>query len=192
MAAQFLDRTFYFASDTPLWFPLLFLLLTALVSHWVWERGVNKKGRWMILMTILFFGLTDWLLLSLLPLLHLSYGPVGLSLLSFVLIRFIVFLFLVVARRKKLHQHGPGYKGIIGSLLIIWFFNTVISLCQIDSFYFEPFNVQTTSLTRTSPQPLSTHPIRIVQLSDLHIEQITKREERVLKEVRGLKPNIIF
>jgi predicted MPP superfamily phosphohydrolase len=69
--------------------------------------------------------------------------------------------------------------------------NLVILASEIDGLYFEPFKLQVTTLSFSVPIELPENHLRIVQLSDLHVERTTIREIEVVKKVKVLKPDII-
>ena len=76
--------------------------------------------------------------------------------------------------------------GTLGILAII------AGVCLIDAFYIEPW------FPRLITQPIyieNLHPalegLKIVHLSDLHIVRMGKREERALRIIRGIKPDLI-
>jgi predicted MPP superfamily phosphohydrolase len=58
--------------------------------------------------------------------------------------------------------------------------------------YVEPFDLRVSTLQITSPEIRATRPIRIVQLSDIHVERITRREREMLARVQTLQPDLIL
>jgi predicted MPP superfamily phosphohydrolase len=80
---------------------------------------------------------------------------------------------------------------------MIFFSNLLLLICEIDGFYIEPFNLQTTNLkmpadiwAMTSTNP-SEKLLRLVQLSDIHIKHIPRREQVLITKVNEQKPDII-
>ncbi|MBN1542271.1 metallophosphoesterase [candidate division KSB1 bacterium] len=60
------------------------------------------------------------------------------------------------------------------------------------SFYFEPRNVVVEHLTITSTRVNSAcRPIRLVQLSDLHLKDLGAYERKIIRQVNALKPDLI-
>jgi predicted MPP superfamily phosphohydrolase len=56
----------------------------------------------------------------------------------------------------------------------------------------EPQRLTITNLTVTSPHlPASAKPIRLLHLSDFHVERLTKRETRILDYVQSAQPDLI-
>jgi predicted MPP superfamily phosphohydrolase len=71
--------------------------------------------------------------------------------------------------------------------------NLVISGCLADGLFVEPamvrtehVNVQSIYLVPGSP------PLRIVHLSDIHVERLTDREREAIRKVNDLKPDLLF
>jgi predicted MPP superfamily phosphohydrolase len=96
---------------------------------------------------------------------------------------------------KRLGKRWKKLASIRGTSLccvFLWLGNLVILACEIDGLYLEPFKLQVTTLSFTVPIELPENHLRIVQLSDLHVEQTTKREIEVVERVKALKPDIIF
>ena len=64
-------------------------------------------------------------------------------------------------------------------------------LLVIDGLYFEPFRLTLTRQHVSAPQFISGRDLRILQISDLHVERITQREQAVLEMARSLQPDLI-
>lgn len=118
------------------------------------------------------FNLMDWVLLSLLPVCHISYGPPNLTALVLAVMRLP---FLLLPSPFSLIIQG------IGTLLILY------------GFYIEPqyprvnrYHLQLSGSSERS------HLVRIVHLSDLHMEYITRREERVIEMVNKISPDLVL
>jgi len=103
----------------------------------------------------------------------------------------------------EIPKNRPGFIEhkikISGNFLpgITFFLNLLLLICEIVGFYIEPFNLQTTNLkmpadiwAMTSTNP-SEKLLRLVQLSDIHVEQITRREQVLITKVNEQKPDII-
>jgi uncharacterized protein len=144
-------------------------------SWWVW-----------MVMPALLCGLLEILLLTLLPVLGLSFGPIGfpifvISIAQLVVTAFALFLF----QREPLRQHG------FVLVLMIGVFLTAMLAGVVYGFYVEPFRLGVTELPVHAPAFLPDQPLRILQISDLHVERITKREREVLALANELQPDII-
>lgn len=68
----------------------------------------------------------------------------------------------------------------------------IAGICLLDAFYIEPwFPRVITQTVYIDNLPKDLDGLKIVHLSDLHIEKMGKREERALKIIRGIKPDLI-
>jgi predicted MPP superfamily phosphohydrolase len=137
-------------------------------------------------LSILFCFLADWVLLAALPLLQRSFGSVGPSLLLISVLRMLFFapaLFLL--QRQPLKLHAVVLLAAVGLLQAALFAG------EVDVFYIEPFHLTVTELPVRVPAFLPSRPLRILQISDLHVERITQRERDVLAKAESLQPDII-
>lgn len=117
------------------------------------------------------FFLGDWLLLALLPRAHKSFGPAKPPALALALMRLP---FALLPTPLDLVAQ------IVGSALVVY------------AFWIEPQRVYLTRQTLRSPKlKPTTPPLRVLHLSDLHIERLTERERVVLDHVRQLQPDVI-
>ena len=120
---------------------------------------------------IFLFYLFDFFLLLGLPILKISFGPIKPTFLLLSILRSIFWLL-------------PFYISIwfqlIGILLILY------------CFYFEPTHLTVTRQDIQSTKILPGTHIRCLHLGDLHLEQMTHRENAILNEIRVLKPDLIF
>jgi uncharacterized protein len=131
--------------------------------------------------------LADWALLAALPHLGLSYGPVATPLLvynSFRLGLFLLALPVLALMRSPIQKKWIiVLSGLfqIGALAIA-FYGT----------YIEPFHLGVTELA-ISPAPafLPDRPLRILQLTDIHVEHPTRREQDILAKAETLHPDLI-
>ncbi|MGV3240573.1 metallophosphoesterase, partial [Streptococcus hyovaginalis] len=64
----------------------------------------------------------------------------------------------------------------------------LIGICIFFSYY-QNNHLSTSSFTLSSPK--ITKPIKIVQLSDLHSKQFGKEQQRLIQQVKKLKPDLI-
>ncbi len=143
---------------------------------------------WHIVIALLSFLAVDWLLLALLPRLGLSFGPVGPPLVALTLLRWLIVVLLTLPWRWR---RAPTAAVLKVALTMMWACNVTLSVCAVDALYIEPFRLTMTALAVDGPAFLPDKPLRIVQLSDLHVERTTRRERDVLAEVAALEPDII-
>jgi predicted MPP superfamily phosphohydrolase len=134
----------------------------------------------------LFCFLADWGLLAALPILQRSFGQVGPSLLLISGLRWVFFtpaFFLLQRKPLKLYA--------IILLVVVVFVQAALFAFELDGFYIEPFRLTETELPVRAPAFLPDRPLRILQISDLHVERITQRERAMLVQAEILKPDII-
>lgn len=145
--------------------PVLFAILLFLLSLFPF------LDRWLHAIWLCAFFLIDWLLLSLLPHFHRSFGPPKPPALILALLR-LPFAFLPL-------PFAIAFQ-VVGSLMVIY------------AFWFEPFHLTITRQTLTSPKLHSSEPLRLLHLGDLHIERISHREMKLNQLIADLKPDAIL
>ena len=168
-------------------FALFFLMLWLAVYVWRIPQ-VHLLAHWHIAIALPGFLALDWLSLALLPRLGLSFGPVGPPLIALTLLRWLITMLLALLWRWS---HVPSPRAIKMTLTVVWALNVTLSLCAFDALYVEPFRLTVTELAVDGPALLPDGPLRIVQLSDLHVERTTRRERDILTKVAALDPDLI-
>ncbi len=133
------------------------------------------------------FALVDWALLSWLPQSGRSFGPVGPQLVVMTTPRLLLTIGLGVAA-WLFGWAEPAYLllwllvlvQLIGAALYLW--GTLV----------EPFALRLTQQSLQSPQlPPASAPIRLLHLSDLHLERLTRREAHLLALVKQAQADLI-
>jgi uncharacterized protein len=140
---------------------------------------------WLILITLLCI-VADGLLLIFLPKLGLSFGAVRFSFFIFSFGQLCVLLVGLGALRLPI---GP--RQIQPIFILVCGLQVLLPLLAFYGLYIEPFNLTTTELKVDAPAFLPDRPLRILQISDLHIERETRRERDLLVRVKELQPDII-
>ncbi len=165
---------------------LLLLVIAALTLRIFFQPHPPSSVRWAGLALPAFLAL-DGGLLAALPLLGLSFGPVESGLFYLALARLALYLPLLPAalRRGTTRSRSSAGRG----LAVFWLLNLLLLALEVDAFYVEPFALQTEHLSIVAPG--LSRPLRLVQLSDLHIERLTRREEEVLSRLEALRPDLI-
>ncbi|MGD8626030.1 MAG: metallophosphoesterase [Anaerolineae bacterium] len=172
-----------------------------------------------VLVAALFF-LADWFLLWSLPHLGLSFSPdIGPPLVASFLIRLFFLGTLVVSlliagqpqsfrlwgsilrpgagSRRVANAQKPRYRPKLsrpgpGVILIFLTLNLAFSGAQAYAFGVEPLWVETSHLTLTSMAlDPAAPPVRVVHLTDLHIERSSYREAAIVRRVNELRPDLI-
>ncbi len=136
----------------------------------------------------LVFSFLDVLALAALPQLQLSFGPIWFSWLGLLVLRGLIFGGYLL---WLMGTHLTGGRGVRMGLGLLWGFQVGLAVCAWQALYLEPFRLTVTHLTLPAPQLHAAGPLRIVQVSDLHIEYTTRRERDVLAELEALAPDII-
>jgi predicted MPP superfamily phosphohydrolase len=144
------------------------------------------------------FVLLDALLLKALPWVGLSFGPVLVSLFFLFICRMIVYVLWAgfqirhgIASGRDNPNGRDNPSGRWASSLPFLIANICLTLLVLYGFYFEPFHLQTTQLTLRVPTNKLSSPVRIVQISDLHMERSTIREKSLAPLVNSLHPDLI-
>ena len=158
-------------------------LALAAVSGLVWAQTVGEAAwGWAVGLGLLLFAAADWGLLALLPRLGVSFGAAQLPFLALTVLRWVIAL-------------------LAAALAVWWPLPALVALalvqllvCGVAAYgtLVEPFRVKVTHLEVPSaklPNPGS-H-LRIVQLSDLHVERLTRRERDLPALVAKLAPDLI-
>ena len=152
-------------------------LALAAVACWPWAR-VNLAPTVAILS--LCFTLADGIGLALLPHAGRSFGPITPPLLALTLghtsLTFAVGL---------LWASGPG-------LLLTIALHLAISGAFLYATWIEPFRIGVTRAELRSPKLDGHTPLRLLHITDLHIERITSRERELLRLVEELAPDVIL
>jgi predicted MPP superfamily phosphohydrolase len=104
----------------------------------------------------------------------------------------ISFGLVMVWRRWRKGSVNPS-QAVAPYLNVFFGVHLFLSLCTIDGFLIEPFSIQVThhefSFDRLSAQGL---PLRIVHLTDPHVERTTVRERKLIPLVDELQPDLIL
>jgi predicted MPP superfamily phosphohydrolase len=133
------------------------------------------------------FLVLDGIWLAALPRLGISYGEVRSSLVTFVFVRASLFvLWLIFLAGLAIIRATAIQWTTIRVLAAINFLFLGMSLY---GFYIEPMQLTVGQIQ--VPVPGLSHPVRIVQLSDIHVERTTHREMALPGLVASLHPDMI-
>lgn len=128
----------------------------------------------------LFFILVDWLSLAQLPRRRRSYGPIAPGLVLFGGLRCALSVGLTPLSSSPV---------VASTLLLVG--HLALTGYVLDSMWGEPFRVGVTRLVYRSSKLDQAPPVRILHLTDFHVERLTRREEQVLALVNELRPDLI-
>lgn len=123
--------------------------------------------------------LADGISLALLPRRQRSFGPVTPPLLA-----------LALVRAALTCAAGLLWATPLGLLLIVAL-NTAIFVTSFYATWIEPFRITVTQAELRSPKLHGPTPLRLLHISDLHIERLTARERHLLRLVEELAPDVI-
>ena len=126
------------------------------------------------------FAAVDWLALALLPRMGRSFGPVAPPFIALTLVRTAL---TIVAGLLPL---GPLW---IGTLVEIG--NFALTGYVLDSLWGEPFRLTVKKIVLKSPRLRGAPPLRVLHLTDFHVERLTQRERKLLKLIDELRPDVI-
>ena len=121
----------------------------------------------------------DWVALSQLPRRRRSFGPVAPTLLVLVPLRAVITIVPVLLPLSPLW---------IATLVEIS--NFALTGYVLDSLWGEPFRLTLTRLTLKSPKLRGAPPLRVLHVSDFHVERLTRREEKMVKWINELRPDL--
>jgi len=169
----------------PGWKLAVSLLVVTVAIGLVWWPLFGLSGGAVAAGIYLIFALADWLLLWWLPRAERSFGPVGPQLVVKTVPRFMVALL------------AAGLGWATGSLAVG--VGTLAALQLLGSVLYwwgmlvEPFALRTTNRTVQSLALLpNLPPIRLLHLSDLHVERLTRREaQRLVEQIEQARPEVI-
>lgn len=172
--------------------PTLLLLLVAILSVRAWRRPAAFRTVPWAGAALLAFVALDGGLAAALPRLGKSFGPVAPTVVYLFFIRlgfyFLLLLAGLLAEVRRLRR--PGLRRSAAGLLLFWLLHFVLLAGVVDAFYVEPFALRLTE--RDIAAPGLSGPLRIVHLSDLHVERTTSRERNALALVQQLQPDLIL
>lgn len=190
----------------PLWpgkLAAAFLFAGVVYAALVWLRANRRQpNRYrqaaFAALALGFFGLLDWAMLAALPRLGLSFGPLTFPLIAITGVRLAVFTILAlpfclwISRPDQPEKSAATRRLLNTGLVCLWLANLALLAVEVDGLYIEPFDIHTTKLHLSGPSKVSGEPLRILHLTDLHIERITRRELDLVQQVKNLQPDLIL
>jgi predicted MPP superfamily phosphohydrolase len=153
---------------TPTWLALV------AIACWPWDALRLPAAALSMVFTIV-----DGISLALLPRLGRSFGPITPPLLALALVR--VLLAFVVG---LLWSTWNG-------LLLAATLHLAISAAFLYATWVEPFRVEVTQAKLRSPKLNGHAPLRLLHITDLHIERVTTRERALIRLVEEMAPEVI-
>lgn len=167
--------------DRPLWWNALTLIVMFRLILAFWELFAPPIATAATVIFVVAVG-GDLLLLWLLPQRKISFGPIEPQLLVMMVPRLLVTA-LALALSTWNQPLALGVFFVLqaaGSAAYVW------------GMAVEPQRMELTKLDVVSPKlPADAPPIRLLHISDLHVERLTQREERVLELIAEAHPDVI-
>jgi predicted MPP superfamily phosphohydrolase len=159
------------------------LVLTALAGVGWWLTTGDQAMAQLIAVLLALFMAADMTLLLSLPQQKVSFGPWKAQL-------------FVLAVPRLLATGGLAlFAPLLQGNWPLWLFlgaQVVGTAAFIRGYFIEPFKLKLTAVMTFSDRlPLGTDPIKVLHISDLHVERLTDREARVVTLAREAKPDII-
>jgi predicted MPP superfamily phosphohydrolase len=158
-------------------------LVLAAVAGLAWSAASGRPPLGLATgLVLVAFAAADWAWLTSLPHRGLSYGPVQAPWLGLVLVRWLcaVATFPLAARWPIASLAGLG--ALQAALWFLLAHGTAVA----------PFRIEVTQLNLGYTKIANPGgPLRIVHLSDLHVERLTRRERALPDLVAGLAPDLI-
>ncbi|MCA9944643.1 MAG: metallophosphoesterase, partial [Anaerolineales bacterium] len=161
----------------------LALVLVALTGLAWWLVTADTAMAELVAALLALFMAADMTLLLTLPQQKVSYGPWKAQL-------------FVLAMPRLVTTIGLAFVApLLSDNWSLWLFLGIQVLgtaAFIRGYFVEPFKLKLTAvMTFTDRLPLGTEPIRVLHISDLHIERLTDREAKVLELASEAKPDLI-
>jgi hypothetical protein len=159
----------------------LYLAGFVLLVYCAWSLATESPTTGLVVsLAFLVLSSIDWLMLAQLPRRRRSFGPVAPTLLVLVPLRAFITIGPVLLPLSPLW-----------TATLVEISNFALTGYVLDSLWGEPFRLTLTQLTLKSPKLKGAPPLRIMHLSDLHIERLTRREEKIIKWIDELHPDLI-
>jgi predicted MPP superfamily phosphohydrolase len=158
-------------------------LALAAVAGLLWATVVQEPGwGWAVALGLLALALVDWGLLATLPRAGLSYGPVQPPWLGLTLLRWLIAL-----------AAGPfGARWLLPALFVLALVQLLGSVLLVYGTRVEPFRIEITQVELASTKLADPgQPVRLLHLSDIHVERLTRREDKLAVIISELSPDVI-
>jgi len=159
----------------------VYIELFTLLTLFIWALRIESLNIGLAVgIAFLTLVMLDWVALSQLPRRGQSFGPIAPPLLALVPVRAAITIGPVLLPLSPLW---------IATLVEVG--NFALTGYVLDSLWGEPFRLTVTKLTRWSPKLRGAPPLRVLHVSDFHVERLTRREEKMIKWINELRPDLI-
>ncbi len=161
------------------------LLAAALAAGYLWQISTGQANGIFLTPVLLAFVTIDAAILWSLPRLKVSFGPIVPQLLLLSAGRLCLILLALVAARL-----------VVGAEIGFWLavsLNVAASLAFVWGSLIEPSRLQLTQISlQTGKLAPGSRPLRLMQISDLHVERLGRREAQLLQIVEEAQPDVIL
>jgi predicted MPP superfamily phosphohydrolase len=159
----------------------VYIEVFTLLTLFSWANRMESLDIGLVVsLAFLTLAVLDWVALSQLPRRGRSFGPVAPPLLVLVPLRAAVTIVPVLLPLSPLW---------IATLVEVG--NFALTGYVLDSLWGEPFRLTVTRLTLRSAKLRGAPPLRVLHVSDFHVERLTRREEKMIKWINELRPDLI-
>ncbi len=149
----------------------------------LWWLLVGRVGALYAAIVLIFFALADALVLVSLRRWRISFGPVGPQLYSLQVPRLLVAVLLAPVL---------NWLGLVPVLIGLAIINIGASLALVWGALVEPQRLGLSNIPLTVDSfPGDVPSLRLLHISDLHVERFGRREQRLLQMVRAIEPDLI-
>jgi hypothetical protein len=150
-------------------------------AWWLW---VGCTAAAYLFLVLSLFILADALILASLPRWRISFGPVGPQLFTLLAPR------LVLAAVAALPASWLGWMPVLAGVALI---NLLASALLLRGAVVEPQQLHLTEVSIAAPTwPENHSALRVLHVSDLHVERFGRREERLVQMVQQVEPDLIL
>ncbi len=160
------------------------VLLTVVAGIAWWVSPEARQSAWLVMVMLWLFMLADVGLLLSLPRRQLSFGPWKAQFFTLAVPRVLATAGIGVITGATGWEMGPAAVLIVqiaGTISLYW------------AAVIEPFRLALTHYElRSDRLPAGSTPIRLLHISDLHVERLTQREEDVLSLIAQAAPDLIL
>lgn len=173
----------------------LLTALSMLIVFVAWR--IPGQSRWLpraAALMVMCFGIIDWGMLHYLTIINISYGSNLYSTIVLGLFRILPFLLIPVFLGRLQHpnpEKKPRFKAsiVLSGILLL---QAIILSAAFHALYIEPHDLQLTITSIDAPAFLpNQQPLRIAQITDTHVERITRRETAMLALLETYQPDLI-
>jgi predicted MPP superfamily phosphohydrolase len=186
LEARWLHKVLVFSyapASWPAWLIGMVALLPIGAVCGLWWLTMGGAAALVLAAALVFFSLSDAAVLISLPRRRLSFGPVGPQLYSLELPRLAVAAFALLP---------AAWWGPTPALVITAIINLGASLALVWGALVEPLRLGLSRLALAGdPLPHTAPPVRLLHISDIHVERFGRREELLLERVRALAPDLV-